>query len=147
MTPEAGLPASEAVTLQRATRDAAPLLQNLLELYLHDMSEFFPVEPGPDGRFGYEKLELYWTQPAVRQAFLIQRGGRVAGFALATRGSPASDDPAVLGFARMRGRAGALRGRRIGGRTVPRRRATRARVGRPRSAGVAAWRRWPRSSS
>jgi predicted acetyltransferase len=93
------LPESEAVSLQRATADMAPLLRNLLELYIHDMSESFDVELGPDGRFGYEQLPLYWAEPAVRHAFLIKCGTRVAGFALATRGSPASDNPDDLDVA------------------------------------------------
>jgi predicted acetyltransferase len=91
--------ASEAVSLARATPEMAPLLRNLLELYIHDLSEIFPVEIGPDGRFGYEKLPLYWAEPAVRHAFLIKCGLRVAGFALATRGSPATDDPTALDVA------------------------------------------------
>ena len=93
------MPTSEAVTLQRATPDMAPLLRNLLELYIHDLSEVFPVELGPDGRFGYEKLPLYWNEPSARHAFLIRCGTRVAGFALVTRGSPATDDPADLDVA------------------------------------------------
>ena len=64
------MPAFNSVSLQRATPDMAPMLGNLLELYVHDLSEVFPVELGPDGRFGYEKLPLYWAQP-VR---LIRRG-------------------------------------------------------------------------
>lgn len=88
-----------AVRLERATPDMAPLLENLLELYIHDLSEIFPVEPGPDGRFGYERLPLYWAEPDRRHAFLIRCGSRVAGFALATRGSPATDDPSDLDVA------------------------------------------------
>jgi predicted acetyltransferase len=89
----------DRVSLQRATPDMDELLRNLLELYIHDLSEIFPVELGPDGRFGYERLAHYWTEPTARHAFLIHRGARVAGFALATLGSPASDDPAVLDLA------------------------------------------------
>ena len=75
------------------------MLGNLLELYVHDLSEIFPVELGPDGRFGYEKLPLYWAEPAVRHAFLIKQGRLVAGFAFATLGSPASEDPEDLDVA------------------------------------------------
>ena len=71
----------------------APVLANLLELYVHDLSEIFGLELGVDGRFGYEKLPLYWSEPERRFPFLIRCGTRLAGFALATRGSPASDDP------------------------------------------------------
>ena len=55
---EDGLSVSEAVRLERATPEMAPLLRNLLELYVHDLSEIFPVELGPDGRFGYARLPL-----------------------------------------------------------------------------------------
>ena len=80
-------------------RDAA-LLANLLELYVHDLSEAFPlIELGADGRFGYDPLPLYWSEPERRFPFLIRCGGRVAGFVLVARGSPASDDPDVLDVA------------------------------------------------
>ncbi|MEO8315968.1 MAG: GNAT family N-acetyltransferase [Pseudomonadota bacterium] len=90
---------SEKVHLHRATPDLSPLLCNLLELYIHDLSQFFPIEPGPDGRFGYGKLPLYWSEPELRHAFLIKLGNRVVGFALATRGSPASSNPQDLDVA------------------------------------------------
>jgi predicted acetyltransferase len=91
--------ARDAVTLERATPDMSPVLQNLLELYIHDVSDIFAVELGPDGRFGYDKLPLYWADPVGRHAFLIRCGHHLAGFALATRGSPATDNPADLDVA------------------------------------------------
>jgi predicted acetyltransferase len=93
------LPAANPVSLERAGPDAAALLANLLELYIHDMSEVFPVKVGPDGRFGYDKLSLYWPDRDARQAFLIRSGAEIAGFALVTRGSPATTDPADLDIA------------------------------------------------
>lgn len=88
-----------AVTLEPALSSDAALLANLLELYCHDLSEVFPVELGPDGRFGYEKLPLYWSEPDERFPFLIGAGGKPVGFVLVTRGSPATDDPDVLDIA------------------------------------------------
>jgi predicted acetyltransferase len=35
---------------------------------------------GPDGRFGYPQLDLYWTEPD-RHAFLVKVEGKWAGFA------------------------------------------------------------------
>ena len=96
---EGDLPASGAVSLERVGADAALLLSNLLEFYMHDLSEIFPAKLGPEGRFGYEKLSLYWSDPEARRAFLIKCGGSVAGFALATRGSPATTDPTDLDVA------------------------------------------------
>jgi predicted acetyltransferase len=88
-----------AVTLDVATPRDAAVLTNLLELYSHDLSDLFGLEVGAGGRFGYAKLPLYWSEPARRFAFLIRRGGALAGFALATRGSPVADDPAVFDVA------------------------------------------------
>lgn len=83
---------ADDVALDQATLLDAPLLSNLLELYVHDLSDVFPVELGPDGRFGYDRLSLYWSEPERRWAFLVRHRGRVVGFVLATRApSPASD--------------------------------------------------------
>jgi len=81
------------VVLEAATESDAGLLANLLELYSHDLSDVFALELGADGRFGYEKLPRYWSEPERRFPFLIRAGARLAGFALVTRGSPVSDDP------------------------------------------------------
>jgi len=88
------------VSLDPASEADSALLSNLLELYIHDMSEVFPhLQLGPDGRFGYSRLPLYWSEPDRRFAFLIRCDGRVAGFILVTRGSPAVPDPTVLDVA------------------------------------------------
>ena len=88
------------VVLEAAALRDAPLLANLLELYIHDLSEVFPaIELGADGRFGYDKLPLYWSEPERRFPFLIRYRSRIAGFVLVTRGSPASDDPDVFDIA------------------------------------------------
>ena len=91
---------AHAVSLDEATQADSVLLANLLELYIHDMSEVFPhVELGPDGRFGYRRLPLYWSEPDRHFAFLIRCAGRIGGFVLVTRGSPVASDPDVLDVA------------------------------------------------
>jgi predicted acetyltransferase len=87
------------VLLEVATHEHASLLSNLLELYIHDLSQVFDVEPGSDGRFGYEKLPLYWSEPERRFPFLILAGGRLAGFALVARASPSPDAADVFDVA------------------------------------------------
>jgi predicted acetyltransferase len=88
------------VTLERASRADAATLANLSQLYIHDLSAIFPnVELGQDGLFRYDHLPLYWSQPDDRFPFLIRSQGKLAGFALVTRGSPAEDDPNVLDIA------------------------------------------------
>ena len=90
---------SQEVVLEAATAADASVLSNLLELYVHDLSDIFALEIGADGRFGYDKLPLYWSEPDTHFAFLIRYRARLAGFALVTRGSPASDDPEALDLA------------------------------------------------
>jgi predicted acetyltransferase len=88
------------VSLQAAVAGDAPLLANLLELYIHDLSAVFPsIQVGADGRFGYPKLPLYWTEPTRHFPFLIRLRERLVGFVLATRGSPVSEDPDVRDIA------------------------------------------------
>ena len=90
----------QEISLDAASPSEAPILANLLELYIHELSGVFPnVELGSDGRFGYPKLPLYWSEPERRFAFLIRVGGHLAGFALVTRGSPVVEDPDVFDVA------------------------------------------------
>jgi predicted acetyltransferase len=86
---------SEDVVLAPAAPADSALLANLLELYLHDLSEAFPIELGPDGRFGYDELPLYWSEPERRFPFLIRYGSRVVGFVLVA----ALDEPKVFDVA------------------------------------------------
>ena len=60
-------------------------MANLLELYAHDFSEFFEIELGEDGRFGYKDLPLYFRQPN-RRAFLVRVDNKLAGLVLVKRG-------------------------------------------------------------
>jgi predicted acetyltransferase len=84
---------AQDVALEVATPRDAPILSNLLELYSHDLSDVFALELDADGRFGYERLPLYWSEPERRFPFLIRCSGQIAGFALVTRDVPGSDDP------------------------------------------------------
>jgi predicted acetyltransferase len=83
-------PMPDPVELRAVSPAEAPILANLLELYCHDLSVYFPIRVGADGRFGYPSLPRYFSEPGARFAFFVQSQGALAGFALATRGSPAS---------------------------------------------------------
>lgn len=96
--PRSGM--TRTTTLHRATEANQECLSNLLELYIHDVCDVFPsVELAENGRFGYPQLPLYWAEPERRFAFVIRYGESVAGFALATRGSPVTTDPETLDVA------------------------------------------------
>jgi predicted acetyltransferase len=89
----------EAIRLERASSEMRDVLANLLELYSHDLSDAFAIDVGADGRFGYPKLDLYWSSPDSHYAFVFRCGGHIAGFALVTRGSPLTEDPSDLDVA------------------------------------------------
>jgi predicted acetyltransferase len=87
------------VALQIVRPATGPVLSNLVELYCHELSGYFGLKIGADGRYGYPGLGRYWDEPEGRFAFFIVADEELAGFVLATRGSPVSDDPSHLDVA------------------------------------------------
>ncbi|MBR7621203.1 acetyltransferase [Phenylobacterium sp. 20VBR1] len=61
------------------------VLENLMQLYVHDFSEQWSDQPrgevGGDGRFEPYPLDPYWSD-ASHVPLLLRRGGHIAGFAL-----------------------------------------------------------------
>jgi predicted acetyltransferase len=76
---------SPHIQVLSATVDQEPVLANLLELYAHDFSEFYPIELAEDGRFSYRDLALYWSEPD-RYPFLVRVDGKLAGLVLVKKG-------------------------------------------------------------
>ena len=70
-----------AIHLTPATAAHQEILANLLQLYMHDFSEIIPLELGPDGRFEYPELPLYFSE-ASRFPFLVAVNSRWAGLVL-----------------------------------------------------------------
>jgi predicted acetyltransferase len=66
-----------SVSLRRAATNHKPTIANLIQLYLHDMTEFMPFPVGADGRFEYGFLDRFWRHP-----YFIMQGDEIAGFAL-----------------------------------------------------------------
>ncbi|MDA0788195.1 MAG: GNAT family N-acetyltransferase [Proteobacteria bacterium] len=70
------------VEVRPASEQDRPVLDRLLQYYLHDFSEFDQtVRSDHTGRFAYPYLEFYWRDPD-RFAFLIWYAGQLAGLAL-----------------------------------------------------------------
>jgi predicted acetyltransferase len=78
------MPPSAQIEVIPATPDQMPIVANLLQLYAHDFSEFLDVQLGPDGRFDYAPLPLYWSDPD-RYPFLVRMDCKLAGFVLVKR--------------------------------------------------------------
>ena len=66
--------------VRQARADEQHVVANLMELYLHDLSEFWDHDVDAQGRFGYA-LDGYWRLP-THAAFVFRVNGQYAGFAL-----------------------------------------------------------------
>jgi predicted acetyltransferase len=69
------------VTLKAAGEDDRPILENLMQLYIHDFSEFTQEEIDSTGRYDYPYLTHYWKD-SHRYPHLIYADDKLAGFAL-----------------------------------------------------------------
>src|SRR5436190_7333551 len=87
------------VSLEVASRGDAEELSELLEHYVDELSTLSAIEADVDGRFRYDQLSLYWTQPDRRFAFFIRSGQHRAGVALVTREAATRDAPEHLDVA------------------------------------------------
>lgn len=68
------------IEVRRAIQSDRLVVQHLLELYFHDLSEFWDYDVDEHGLYGYN-LDDYWRKPShIPFVFLVQ--GRYAGFAL-----------------------------------------------------------------
>ena len=65
------------------------LLRNLFEHYCHDMSEWFELDTGVDGRYSYDTASV-WEKGY--DAYLAKVGDSIAGFALIGSGREWLDD-------------------------------------------------------
>jgi predicted acetyltransferase len=82
------------IELIPAERHQQAIVANLLELYIHDFSEFLAVEIGANGRFGYKDLPLYWSDPD-RHPFLVNVDRKLAGLVFVRRFPEARGDEAL----------------------------------------------------
>ncbi|OLF53964.1 GNAT family N-acetyltransferase [Pseudomonas chlororaphis] len=68
------------VELHPAQRDELECLENLMQFYLYELSEWLPITLGRHGLFPLQPLLEYWRQAATRP-YLIRVDGELAGFA------------------------------------------------------------------
>lgn len=66
-----------AITLRTAEPSDKPVIANLIQLYLYDMTEFMPFPVSGDGRYQYDFLDRFWRYP-----YFIMVSEEIAGFAL-----------------------------------------------------------------
>ncbi|MEM9355478.1 MAG: GNAT family N-acetyltransferase [Pseudomonadota bacterium] len=76
---------SSVPSVYPASRSDRPIVERLLQLYLHDFSGFSEADDpfgdtDDNGVFHYKDLETYWQQ-TEREPLLFQTGSHLAGFA------------------------------------------------------------------
>lgn len=57
------------------------IIQRMMELFRHDLSEFEDIDLDEHGYFGYPYLDYYWVEPE-RHPSIVRVDGKLAGFAL-----------------------------------------------------------------
>lgn len=83
------LPAADAAALHS--------VENLMQYYMYDFSEWLPIPLGDDGRFFIRPKAEYWAQ-AGTHAFLIKVEGELAGFATVDRDVVDADTEFSIGY-------------------------------------------------
>lgn len=69
------------VQLVEASLEQKPVLHRLMQMYLHDTSEFTGDDVNREGLFTYRYFDEYWTEPD-RVPFLVYCDAALAGFVL-----------------------------------------------------------------
>jgi predicted acetyltransferase len=72
------MPSSNLV-ISKIGPESDVLLRNLFEHYCHDMSEWFELDTGADGRYSYDTASVWEKE---YDAYLAKVGESIAGFAL-----------------------------------------------------------------
>ena len=68
-----------SIELHAAQRDELETIENLMQFYTYDFSEWLPLKLGEYGLFNILPMPDYWRNPATRP-FLIKVEGELAGF-------------------------------------------------------------------
>ncbi|GGK38764.1 Predicted acetyltransferase [Pseudomonas koreensis] len=69
------------IELHPAQRDELQTIENLMQFYMHDFSQWLPLNIAEHGFFSVHLEDDYWRNPAT-QPFLIRVDGELAGFVI-----------------------------------------------------------------
>ena len=72
------------IQVQAARLKDKSVLERLMQLYLHDFSEYERADVNAEGLYEYEYLDSYWKDDQ-RHPFLIYVDGHIAGFVLVNK--------------------------------------------------------------
>lgn len=69
------------ISLYKVSLNDKPLLDNLLQLYLHDLSEFVPIEINPQGKYD-QTISPKYVSSFDKTAYIIHAELHIIGFVL-----------------------------------------------------------------
>lgn len=70
-------------TLLRASIEYKVVIQNLMQFYIYDFSEYIKYDVEDDGRFApYAYLDDYWDEANNKFSYIIMRDNKYVGFVL-----------------------------------------------------------------
>ena len=78
-------PLASELSLRPVTPELHAVLEQLWQLYRHDLSDFRGSLPGHDGRFHTRTLDPFLRDDPELRAYLFERDGGPVGFALVSR--------------------------------------------------------------
>src|SRR5215471_803041 len=71
------------VSLLQASQKKKSVIENLMQFYIYDFSEYMNLEVEEDGKFAaYPDLDNYWIDEKNKFPYLIAKDGKYVGFAL-----------------------------------------------------------------
>ncbi|MEK7164289.1 MAG: GNAT family N-acetyltransferase [Patescibacteria group bacterium] len=73
------------IVLECASPDKRQLLENLLQLYAYDFSEFAGDEISESGDYGFSRLLRYYWKDQDSEPFIVRVNGNIAGFVMVRR--------------------------------------------------------------
>lgn len=74
------LPPEDTVVCRAAPEDLARI-ENLMQFYNYDLSEWYPVDFASHGLYALRPKQPYWSKAAV-VPYIVHVGGKLAGFAV-----------------------------------------------------------------
>jgi predicted acetyltransferase len=70
-------------SLFRASKEYKPILENLMQFYIYDFSEYIELDVEENGLFKpYQYLEEYWRDGNNRFPYIIKKNNKYVGFVL-----------------------------------------------------------------
>lgn len=70
------------VQLHKVLFEEKEVLENIIEYYVYDFSEFLEIDLSTSGNFGFYSLGTYWTDTVNHHPFIIKLSDKIIGFVL-----------------------------------------------------------------